>query len=167
MATGKDSWRVEERKCYFCLQEWPSETSRVLQAEQLHHNLWEDKGATNPRSHFSKQVKHNMIVRNSQHGFTKRKPCLTNLITFHNVDDVTVLMDDGGTVEIVYLNFSKTCDTGSPNRLTEQLAKHRLNKHTMRWIKTAYLPGSGCCDHWFRGKSSVVYPRGQCWDQHC
>lgn len=94
-----------------------------------------------------------MVVRNSQHGFTKRKPCLTNLITFHKVGDVTVQVDDGRAVEIVYLNFSKTCDTGSPNRLTEQLAKYRLNKHTMRWIKTAYLPGPECCDHWFRGKS--------------
>lgn len=42
---------------------------------------------------------------------------MTNQITFHNVDDVTVLVDNGRTVEVVYINFSKTCDTGSPNRL--------------------------------------------------
>lgn len=107
-----------------------------------------------------------MVVRNSQHGFMRRKPCLTHLITFHNTDDVTVLVDDGRTVEVVYLHFSKNCDTGSPNSLTEQLAKYRLNKHTVRQTKTAYLPGPECCGHWFRGKSLVVYPRGQCWGQH-
>lgn len=109
-----------KKKCYFCLQEWQCERSRVLQAGQCHHNLWEDKGTTNPGSHFSKQVKYNVVVRNSQHGFTKRTPYFTNLLTFHNMDDVTVLVDDRRAVEVVYLSFSKTCDTGSPNSLTEQ-----------------------------------------------
>lgn len=45
--------------------------------------------------------------------------------------------------------------TLAPLTDSEQLAKCRLKKHTMRWIKTAYLPGPECCDPWFRDKSLV------------
>ncbi|RMC04201.1 hypothetical protein DUI87_19020 [Hirundo rustica rustica] len=61
------------------------------------------------------------VIRSSQHGFTKRKSCLTNLIAFS--DETTTWMNEGRAVDIVYLNFSKAFRTVSHNILTERIIK--------------------------------------------
>ncbi|KAK4823250.1 hypothetical protein QYF61_000217 [Mycteria americana] len=53
-------------------------------------------------------LKTNAIIRQSQHGCTKGKSCLTNLVSFY--DKVTRLMDEGKVVEVVCLDFRKAFD---------------------------------------------------------
>jgi len=45
----------------------------------------------------SSHVKNMKIIRSSQHGFTKAKPCLTNLIKSH--DEMTGLVDERRAVD--------------------------------------------------------------------
>jgi len=45
--------------------------------------------------------------------FSKGKSCLTNLITFY--DGMTVWVDEGRAVDVVYLDFSKAFDMVSHN----------------------------------------------------
>ncbi|KAK4806711.1 hypothetical protein QYF61_027712 [Mycteria americana] len=52
----------------------------------------------------SKHMKDTKVIWNSQHGFTKGKTCLTNLIAFYN--EATTLVDGGTAVDSVYLDFS-------------------------------------------------------------
>jgi len=50
-----------------------------------------------------KHVEEKQIIRNNQHGFTKGKSSLTNLIAFYN--GVTGWVDEGRAVDVVYLDF--------------------------------------------------------------
>ncbi|KAK4826412.1 hypothetical protein QYF61_008945 [Mycteria americana] len=84
----------------------------------------------NPPGSYHKSMKH--MIGKSQHGFTKGKSCLTNLITFY--DKVTYSVDVGQTVEIVYLDFSKAFDTVSHSFLLEKLMRYGLDKWSVRWV---------------------------------
>jgi len=78
----------------------------------------------------SKQVEEKKVIRSSQHGFTKGKSCLTNLIAFY--DGMTGWVDEGRAVDVVYLDFSKAFDTVSQDIL---LGNCRLDEWSVRWIE--------------------------------
>jgi len=81
----------------------------------------------------NKQVEEKKVIGSSQHGFTKGKSCLTNLIAFYN--DMTGWVDEGRAVDVVYLDFSKAFDTVSHNILLEKLRKYGLDEWSVRWIE--------------------------------
>ena len=108
------------------------------------------------------QLKVNQGIRPSQHGFTNGRSCLTNLISFY--DKVTRLVNEGQTVDVVYLDFSKAFDTVPHNILVEKLAAHGLAGCTLHWVKHSLDGGaqrvvfSGVKSSWQPDMSSV--PQG-------
>jgi len=73
-----------------------------------------------------KQVEEKKVVRSSQHGITKWKSCLTNLIAFY--DGMTGWVDEERAVDVVYLDFSKAFGTVSHNILVGKLRKCGLDE---------------------------------------
>ncbi|PKU38837.1 rna-directed dna polymerase from mobile element jockey- hypothetical protein [Limosa lapponica baueri] len=59
----------------------------------------------------SKHVEERKVIKDSQHGFTKGKTCLTSLIAIY--DRMTGWIDRGRAVNVVYLYFSNSFDTVS------------------------------------------------------
>ncbi|GAB0181772.1 mitochondrial enolase superfamily member 1 [Grus japonensis] len=74
----------------------------------------------------NKHVEEKKVIGSGQHGFTKGKSCLTNLIAFYN--GMTCWVDEGRAVGVVYLDFSKAFDTISHNILISKLRKCGLDE---------------------------------------
>ncbi|CAM4614120.1 unnamed protein product [Lepidochelys olivacea] len=80
-----------------------------------------------------KHLEERKVIRNSQHGFTKGKSCLTNLIAFY--DEITGSVDEGKAVDVLFLDFSKAFDTVSHSILVSKLKQYGLD--TTRWVESS------------------------------
>ena len=85
-----------------------------------------------------KHLLQNDIISASQHGFMQKKSCLTNLVEY--LDVLTKLIDDGHSVDVVYLDFSKAFDKVPHARLVEKLDACGIGGKLLEWVK-AWLSG--------------------------
>lgn len=67
----------------------------------------------------SQHTKDKKVTGSSQHGFTKRERCLTNLTAFH--EEVTGSVIEGRAADVVYPDFRKAFNTVSRNILVNKL----------------------------------------------
>jgi len=111
-------------------------------------------------------VEEKEVIRSSQHGFSKQKSCLTNLIAFYN--GMTGWVDEGRAVDVVYLDFSKAFDTVSHNFLLGKPRKCGLDEWTVRWIENCL---NGRAQRVVISSSESIWrpviPRRQYWAQPC
>ncbi|GAB0187002.1 mitochondrial enolase superfamily member 1 [Grus japonensis] len=78
----------------------------------------------------SKHMEGRKMIREGQHGFTKGKSCLTNLVVFYDV--VTASVDKGRAKDFIYVDFCKTLplnwrDCGIECTLTKSAGDTKLS----------------------------------------
>ena len=85
----------------------------------------------------------------NQHGFLKRKSCLTNLLTF--TEKVTAMVDAGSPVDVVYLDYAKAFDKVPHRGLILKMRAIGISENIVNWV-----------EEWLRNRKQRVVIRGQC-----
>ena len=99
------------------------------------------------KDHIVDYLTFNDLILKSQHGFMKKRSCLTNLLEY--IENLTDLVDRGHAVDVVYLDFSKAFDKVPHERLAVMLQAHGISGKILDWIKS-----------WLRGRKQRVVLNG-------
>ena len=76
--------------------------------------------------------KYNLIME-SQHGFVKKRSCLTNLLEF--LEFVSNYVDQGYPIDVVYLDFQKAFDKVPHKRLMLKIKSLGIIGNIYNWIE--------------------------------
>ena len=101
-------------------------------------------------------------LSDKQHGFRSKRSCLTNLLL--NLEEITSMVDDGHSVDQMYLDFQKAFDKVPHQRLLFKLKKAGISGGLLSWIesflsqRTQRVKVNGKYSGWRRAISGV--PQG-------
>ena len=92
---------------------------------------------------------YNSLLRTSQHGFMAGRSILSNLHEY--LEELTKLVDQGHSVDIVYLDFAKAFDKVPHLRLIQKCKGRGIGGKVLAWIK-----------EWLTNRSQRVVLNGKC-----
>ena len=74
----------------------------------------------------------NLLITDKQHGFVSGKSCVTQLLDV--LDTWTDILDDSGSVDIIYMDYQKAFDSVPHRRLIMKTEAHGIGGPVLRWI---------------------------------
>lgn len=77
-------------------------------------------------------LERNKLLSDDQHGFTKNKSCLTNLL--ETLEEITSCLDNGEGVDVVFLDYRKAFDSVPHKRLIHKISRYGFGETFTRWI---------------------------------
>jgi len=83
--------------------------------------------------HIEKFLQDHEIVDQDQHGFTKGRSCLSNLLIFQK--SVIDMLDDGYSVDIIYLDLQKAFDKVPHDKMIGKIRGLGMNEKIVEWIE--------------------------------
>jgi hypothetical protein len=90
----------------------------------------------------------NSLIRPSQHGFMSGRSTATNMLVY--MEALTKLLDEGHTVDVLYLDFAKAFDKVPHQRLLEKCKGLGLDGKVLEWIRV-----------WLGGRKQRVVLNGE------
>jgi endonuclease/exonuclease/phosphatase family metal-dependent hydrolase len=85
------------------------------------------------RDNIVEHVRKFNLIRETQHGFVKKKSCLTNLLEF--LEFVSDYVDQGYPIDVVYLDFQKAFDKVPHKRLMSKIKALGIIGNIYNWIE--------------------------------
>lgn len=81
-----------------------------------------------------KRMEDRELIKDSQHGFSKDKSCLSTLVAFSTLR-LTASMRKGRATDVTYLEICKAFDMVPPNTTVSKLERHGFDARTVRWTR--------------------------------
>ena len=78
-------------------------------------------------------LEQNNLISNKQHGFVSGRSCVTQLIDV--LDIWTKTLDEGGTIDAIYMDYQKAFDSVPHRRLIAKVKAHGIRGNTLAWIQ--------------------------------
>ena len=85
------------------------------------------------RDEFVNHMGTNNLFTDAQHGFISGRSCTTQLLEF--MEEITLSLDKGEDVDIIYLDFAKAFDKVPHRRLLKKLSGYGIKGKIYTWIK--------------------------------
>ena len=84
------------------------------------------------RNKIMDHMQENNLICREQHGFTPGRSCVTQLLD--TLDCWTEILDNGGSIDAIYMDFRKVFDSVPHRRLLHKVRAHGIQGSVLDWI---------------------------------
>ena len=85
------------------------------------------------RKHIMEHLINNNLITEHQHGFVPGRSCITQLLEV--LDYWTSTLDEGGSIDVVYMDYQKAFDSVPHRRLIQKLEATGVKGNVLMWVR--------------------------------
>ena len=89
------------------------------------------------RKNLVRHLEENTLINKNQHGFRKKRSCMTQLLS--HVEQIYKSLNNDDEVDVIYLDFAKAFDKVDHAVLLAKLGRYGIGGNALRWIKEFLL----------------------------